>query len=61
MADYWARHHLTTEAAYSAGHGRQGNRLLMLGAQAVTWVVHALTLGAMTARHPDLIFVVRRA
>ncbi|MFH2051565.1 MAG: hypothetical protein ABIK96_03760 [bacterium] len=48
------------DAIYSAGHGRRGNRILMLGAQTVTWAVHALTLGGLTARHPDLLFVVRK-
>lgn len=57
---YCGRRGLDIEAAYSAGHGRRGNRIPMLGAQAVTWVVHALTLGGLTARHPDLIFVIRK-
>jgi SAM-dependent methyltransferase len=60
IAAYCDRHGLTIEAGYSAGHGRRGNRILMLGALAVTWAVHALTLGGLTARHPDLIFVIRK-
>lgn len=60
LADFCARHGLKLESEYAFrtdGPPGKVRRVLM---DMVTWVSSALTLGTLSARHADLLYVLRR-
>ena len=51
---------LAIRAEYSIGHGRIGNWIKKIISGTITWGLHLVSFGKLTAQHPDLIFVIEK-
>jgi SAM-dependent methyltransferase len=51
---------LAIRAEYSAGHGRTGAKIPMALSNILVWGLHLVSFGKLTARHPDLIFIIEK-
>lgn len=57
---FCAANGLTIDACYSSAYSPSANRILTALSQAVAWTVHIVSFGRLTARHADLMFVIRK-